>query len=75
MATVLENLKARREVLAQELADMDSTKPGGLPDHGGNQSVAHQAFLMNKYRQIETLNSLITSLETSGWSISLHADT
>lgn len=62
MATVLENLIIRREAVAVELAALDATKPGGMPDIGGRDGgtdIEHQAYKLNLYKELEYLDGAI----------------
>jgi len=58
MATYLDSLKTRRDAVATELAALDATKAGGLPDSGAGD-VQHQAYKAGLYAELERLNTLV----------------
>jgi hypothetical protein len=62
MATYLENLQTRRTAVAAELAALDATKPGGLPDirsRDGGTDIEGQKYKMNLYDELSKLDRLI----------------
>lgn len=68
MATYIENLRARRTAVAAELAALDASQPGGLPDIGGRDGgtdVKHQEYKMNLYAELEKLDKLIADAALS----------
>ena len=60
MATVLENLQTRRAAVAEEIAALDSTKAGGLPDTKDGR-IRHQAYKEGLYKELERLDGLIAA--------------
>jgi hypothetical protein len=58
----LTDLQARRDVVAAEIAAIDATKAGGLPDGTGN--VAHQAYKAGLYAELDRLKELIGEAES-----------
>jgi hypothetical protein len=69
----IEDLKTRRDVVAAELAAMDSTKSGGKPSYSiDGQSVSHTEYKLGLYKELAELNKLISLLpyevEVRGYS-------
>lgn len=58
MATLLENLQARKEAIGVELAAMGPTKAGGLPD-ATKSGVGHVAYRMSLLEELKQLNDTI----------------
>ena len=63
MASNLENLQKRRDYVYQQLADMESTSPGGKPD--GDQ-IQHVQYRLSLYEELEHLDRQISAADT-GW--------
>ncbi len=64
MATYLENLKARRQSIAEELANLDSGKSGGKPDNtGSGGGTGHTAYRLSLYTELQSLDDRITQAE------------
>ena len=60
----IDNLVARRTAVLAEIAALDSTKAGGLPDvQGGGVAIQHQAYKNGLYEELERLNAMITAFE------------
>ena len=62
MATDLENLLARKKAICAELAAMNSSKAGGLPD-SAQGGVRHLEYRMSLYRELTAINEGITAAE------------
>lgn len=64
MATLLENLIARRDAIGVELAALSSSKPGGLPNSSGpGASVDHQGYKASLYAELREINQQIAAAE------------
>jgi hypothetical protein len=64
MATNLDNLKTRRDAIYVELAALDSTKAGGLPDYSvPEQSVQHVSYRMSLYKELDLINTQLATAE------------
>lgn len=64
MATRAENIETRLDAIAAELAAMDATKAGGLPDTaGGGASVQHVAYRMSLVNEQSALLAVLSKLE------------
>jgi len=63
VATVLSNLQTRRAAVAEEIAALDSTKAGGLPDTADGR-IRHQAYKEGLYKELERLDGLIAAEAT-----------
>lgn len=64
MATDIQNLLTRRTAIYVELAALDSTKAGGLPNAlgGGDMvKVDHQGYRKSLYDELKAINELIAS--------------
>lgn len=61
MATNAENLAIRRAAICEELAAMDATKAGGLPDAPGN--VGHVEYRLSLYRELEMIDKSLAAAE------------
>ena len=61
LAAYLANLESRRDAVAEEIAELDSTKAGGKPDVSGGEGVniAHQAYKKGLYEELDRLQGLI----------------
>lgn len=66
MATLLDNLKARRDAIGAELAALTSAKPGGTADTTGGEGLSHVAYKDGLYRELKELNEQIAVAE-GGW--------
>lgn len=62
MASILDNLLARKTAIAAELAAIDSTKPGGRPNisGGGGGIVDHVAYKKGLYEELAMLDEQIS---------------
>lgn len=64
MATYLDNLKARRQSIAEELADLDAGRAGGKPDNtGSGGGTQHTAYRLSLYTELESLDARIAQAE------------
>jgi hypothetical protein len=64
MATDLENLQARKAAILAELAALDTTKAGGLPNASGpGVNVDHVGYRDSLYRELEKIDQLIAAAE------------
>jgi len=70
MATVLENLRTRRETVAQILADIDSTAAGGKPDDAAT-GIDHTEYRLSLYRELEMLDKRIAA--AGGGTFEIHS--
>ncbi len=59
MATNLDNLLARKAAIIAELAALDSTKAGGLPNAPGQPD--HQGYKQGLYDELAKINQLISA--------------
>lgn len=67
MATLLENLKTRRDAVAAELAALSTSAAGGLPNAvGEGVNVDHQGYKKSLYEELEKLNDLILKYQGVG---------
>lgn len=63
-ATRLANLEARRTAVTAELAALDTTKAGGLPNTDGvGVNVDHTDYKRSLYEELERLEKLIDEAE------------
>ena len=62
MATDLENLQTRKSAILAELAEIDSSAAGGLPNSQA-AGVDHQGYKAGLYAELENINQLITAAE------------
>ena len=74
MATLLENLVSRRNAIGVELAALDATKAGGLPDHSGKANVGHVQYRLSLYQELAHINEQIEAA-SGGWEIRSEAPT
>ena len=64
MATLIENLKARRSAIGVELAALTASNAGGKPNtSGGGVTVDHVGYKDALYRELAEINKLIAELE------------
>lgn len=61
MATLLENLIARRDAIGEELAELANNKAGGKPNYSGANSIDHVGYKDGLYRELEQLNNQIAA--------------
>jgi hypothetical protein len=64
MATALANLQTRRDNVASKLATL--TSADDTPDQTGEASIAKVAKIHSLYRELVSLNRIITAMDTSG---------
>lgn len=62
--TYLDDLIARRDAIAGELAEMSTSKAGGIPNLQAGRSVDgvnndHQGYRLSLYEELESLNAMI----------------
>lgn len=66
MATLLENLKARRDAIGVELAALTSTAAGGKPNASGSpMAVDHVGYKDGLYRELKELNERIAEADAA----------
>lgn len=63
MATRAENIQTRLDNIAAELAAMDSTQAGGLPDFQSPEYVKHVEYRMSLVEEMKELTALLASLD------------
>lgn len=63
MATRAENIEARLDAIAAELAAMDSTRAGGLPNHSGPNSVDHVNYRLSLLQEMERLQGQLQAAQ------------
>lgn len=66
MATDAQNLLTRRSAILSELAAMDSTKAGGLPNaQGGGDMVKidHVGYRKSLYEELAMINSALSAIQ------------
>ncbi len=68
MATNLENLRTRRTAVITELAAITSTSAGGKPD-SRDGGVAHTAYRLSLYEELDKLNELIAHEESGAFEV------
>lgn len=66
MATRAENIETRLDNIAAELAAMDATTAGGLPDAPGD--VAHVEYRLSLINEMRMLNDELSRLE-GAWEV------
>lgn len=67
MATYLDNLIARRDAISAELAALNTSKAGGLPNTAGaGAGTDHVGYKDGLYRELRELNQQITDARASG---------
>lgn len=60
----IDNLVARRSAVLAELAALDPTKAGGLPNIlNGGVVVDHSKYKNDLYAELDRLNAMITAFE------------
>jgi len=73
LASNLENIRARIAAITAELAALDATKPGGVPDSSGQgESLNHTGYKMSLYDELERLQAMIARmdiLENGPWRV------
>jgi hypothetical protein len=57
--TALAALETRYEAVAAEIAGLDPTKAGGLPNVGGGAETDHTGYVDRLYRELEQLEQRI----------------
>lgn len=68
MATRAENIQTRLDNIAAELAAMDATVAGGLPDFISPEYVQHVEYRMSLVNEMKELTALLSKLEGS-WEV------
>jgi hypothetical protein len=66
MATRAENIETRLDAIAAELAAMDATKAGGLPDAPGG--IGHVEYRMSLVNEMKMLNAELSRLD-GAWEV------
>lgn len=76
MATLRENLIARREAIGVELAALDATKAGGLPNTSGGNSTDEVGYKDGLYRELREIRDELKSLNgEEPWEFISEVDT
>jgi hypothetical protein len=65
-ARVRANLERRIEALSDEIAAMDATKAGGLPDYKGAGGIGHVAYRESLEKEMERLIGRLAMLPAAG---------
>lgn len=65
MATRAENIEARLDAIAAELAAMGSCAAGGKPNSSGSNAVDHVGYRMSLINEAKELEALLSSAEGS----------
>jgi hypothetical protein len=68
MATAAQNIQTRIDNICAELAEMDATKAGGLPDFTSAEYVQHQAYKAGLISELSTLQTLLPTIGGS-WEV------
>ncbi|RCS43943.1 hypothetical protein DTL42_18325 [Bremerella cremea] len=69
---VIHDLLTRRDAVLQQLAEMASTSPGGLPNTSGTgDHVDHVGLRQSLYAELKQIDDLLARLEGPQESISL----
>lgn len=68
MATRAENIQTRLDNIAAELAAMDATQAGGLPDFLSQEYVQHVEYRMSLVNEMKDLTALLASLD-GAWEV------
>lgn len=64
MATLLDNLKTRRDAIGVELASITSASPGGKPSYSINgQAVDHTEYRKSLYDELAMIEQRILAAE------------
>lgn len=61
MATRAENIEARLDAIAEELAAMDSTTAGGLPNNNSSPAVDHVGYRMSLLNEMAALRKELSA--------------
>ena len=62
VATRAENIETRIDNICAELAAMDATQAGGLPDFTDPEHVEHVAYRMSLVNELATLQELLVTI-------------
>jgi hypothetical protein len=68
MATAAENIQTRIDNIAAELAAMDATQAGGLPDFTSAEYVKHVEYRMSLVNELSELQAILPTLGGS-WEV------
>jgi hypothetical protein len=68
MATAAQNIQTRIENIAAELAAMDSTQAGGLPDFTSAEYVKHVEYRMSLVNELQELQAILPTIGGS-WEV------
>lgn len=64
LATLITQLKTRRDAIIAELSALDATKAGGLPNSGGiGVTVDHVGYKDGLYRELQAINKQIANFD------------
>lgn len=67
MATRAENIETRLDAIAAELAAMDATQAGGLPDQSGaGPAIEHVEYRMSLVNEFRELTAALVEVNTTG---------
>ncbi|MBC8868019.1 MAG: hypothetical protein H8E44_01310 [Planctomycetes bacterium] len=68
-ATEVTNLQTRRAAIIAELAALDATKAGGVPNAiGGVEEIDHQGYKQGLYDELARINELIAQV-SGPWEV------
>jgi hypothetical protein len=62
MPTAAENIQTRINNIAAELAEMDATKAGGLPDFTSAEYVQHVEYRMSLIDEMKELQAILPTV-------------
>lgn len=62
-----EYLKTRVEAIGAELAALDQTQPGGLPNAGGADEIDHVGYKDGLYRELAQIAAIVGKGTVAGW--------
>ena len=68
MATRAENIEARLDAIAAELAAMDSTQAGGLPNNSDAGNIDHVGYRMSLLEEMKMLRAEL-SHAAGAWEV------
>ena len=63
MATRAENIETRLDAIATELAAMDATQAGGLPNANGPETIDHVGYRMSLLSEMAALRKELSVAE------------
>lgn len=63
MATRAENIETRLDAIAAELAAMDATQAGGLPNANGPENIDHVGYRMSLLQEMRDLRAELSAAD------------